>query len=139
MCTVTRGDIAEYHPQFKLMSDEQWERFKRFYDASHSQYVYDLLVELDIPEVSEKEEEEEVDYVVNLYQCLKCGNKGFHLDVCCEQVTITTQISKAEEKALKQASKFPANPANLQEIVDPDGSFGSYGLGAMLTTPQALM
>ena len=59
VCTVTRGDIAEYHPQFKLMSDEQWERFKRFYDASHSQYVYDLLVELDIPEVSEKEEEEE--------------------------------------------------------------------------------
>ena len=41
------------------MSDEQWERFKRVYDASHSQYVNDLLVELDIPEVSEEEEEEE--------------------------------------------------------------------------------
>ena len=59
VCTVTRGDIAEYHPQFKLMSDEQWERFKRVYDASHSHFVNDLLVELDIPEVSEKEEEEE--------------------------------------------------------------------------------
>ena len=59
VCTVIRGDLPEYHPQFKLMSDEQWERFKRVYDASHSQYVNDLLVELDIPEVSEEEEEEE--------------------------------------------------------------------------------
>ena len=59
VCTVIRGDLPEYYPQFKLMSDEQWERFKRVYDASHSQYVFDLLVELDIPEVSEEEEEEE--------------------------------------------------------------------------------
>ena len=42
-------------------------------------------------------------------------------------------------KEEEEASTFPANPANLQEIVDPDGSFGSYGFRAMLTTPQALM
>ena len=63
MCTVTRGEIAEFHPRFKLMSDYQWDRFKRIYDENNSQYVFDLLVGMDIPEVSEEEEEEASTYI----------------------------------------------------------------------------
>ena len=58
MCTVTRGEIAEDHPQFKTLNDSQWDRFKRVYDENHSQYVFELLVGMDIPEVSEDEEAE---------------------------------------------------------------------------------
>ena len=74
MCTVTRGEIAEFHPQFKLMSDYQWDRFKRVYDENHHQYVFDLLVGMDIPEVSEEEEEEEPPKAFTFHTINVCNN-----------------------------------------------------------------